>query len=140
MKAEELRINNYIIANGLYEGKIMQVEQIGSKGTLTEDKRVILFKDHGVGEYIKDIEPIPITEEWVSKFGFTKFRKLQFRKRITLACDLEIAFLDSKIVIAVVKHEQRRNQVFKLRYINHVHELQNIFYWISAGQELTLKE
>ena len=51
MEANELRIGNFIIANGLHEGKILEVEQIGSKGTLNEKLRVINFKIQHAGEF-----------------------------------------------------------------------------------------
>ena len=80
MKASELRIGNKIIAKGLYGGKQMTVEQIGSKGSLSDDDRVIIFAERNdVGEFAKDCIGIPINEEWIIKFGFKQNRHSWFQ-------------------------------------------------------------
>lgn len=122
MTAQELRIGNLIIANGLHEGRIMTVEQIGAKGTLNDDKRVILFKEHHVGEFISECKPIPITEEWLLKFGFGKLcnriiGKFQFNIIYNYCCEVQIG-----------------TQTIKIEF---VHTLQNLYFALT-GEELTI--
>jgi hypothetical protein len=64
MKATELRIGNLVERNG----KIHEVSSIHSDNTIR-----LFDKDRtvSIGCFsLKEINPIPITEEWLLKFGF----------------------------------------------------------------------
>jgi hypothetical protein len=74
---KELMIGNKVIASGLHEGRELTVEQIGSKGTLSDEFRVILFKEHIVGEFLRDVEPIPLTPSILQRY---RFKMIQHNK------------------------------------------------------------
>lgn len=128
--AKELRLGNYIYASGLYENRLVKVEQIGSKGTLSEDKRVIMFEGLNVGEFSCDCNPIPLTPEWLERCGEKCDRpdwqyqiqvgalKWYFRWNTEWYSELGGIYLDSR---------------FK-----HVHQVQNL-YFLLIGHELTIK-
>ena len=143
MVAQELRIGNLVIADGLYEGKIVTVNQIGQQGTLSEDKRVILFVGFDVGEFLKDIKPIPLTEEWLLKFGFVK-------GNICYPSGYSINLLSTDFFLRPCAYDgwywgfnkDEKNldcELNDVQPINHVHQLQNL-YWCLCGKELTLKK
>ena len=76
---------------------------------------------------IKNIEPIPLTEEWLFKLNFINDRVLEFyRNDIT----------DSTIIIDY-------NFICLLGYshvkLKYVHQLQNLFFALT-GEELELKQ
>lgn len=111
MRANELRVGDFIKQpNGINE--------------------VFLIEDRETTYYINtfpinDIEPIPLTEEWLLKFGFRKDG---------------VYFDDDNIVLI---RQRGTNNQFKLDYqksqiIEFVHQLQNL-YSSLIGQELTIK-
>lgn len=62
--AKELRIGNYLN----YQGKIIKVEGIHNRTIYHSDRQ---FDQVGVENYIT-FEPIPLTEEWLLRFGFIR--------------------------------------------------------------------
>jgi hypothetical protein len=106
MKSNELRINNYYLAFGV---DLKQVE------TLTKDKILI------------DFTPIPLTEEWLLKFGFYKnidtelFEKGGFQ--------IEISVLKCLFYLPEFGDWHKE--------IEYVHQLQNLWFALT-GEELTI--
>jgi hypothetical protein len=116
MKATELRIGNYYLAFGV---DLKQVE------TLTKDKILI------------DFQPIPLTEEWLEKFGFySKYKSCNNMWNI-LGFDIQqISDEDDD------GNKIPQEQVFYYQYrydIKHVHQLQNLYFALT-GEELTIKQ
>ena len=114
MKANELRIRNYVIDNR--DDSIHKV----TGGTI-----------HSYEFSNKDIlKPIPLTEDWLLKFGFDKhsINPFWFRKKqlcISLVGKVELTSWDM--------------QIFKIdTEINHVHQLQNLYFALT-GCELEIK-
>ena len=105
MKATELRIGNYYLAFGV---DLKQVE------TLTKDKILI------------DFTPIPLTEEWLLKLGFYKYKGNNsdcFLNGFETACNMTMLFW-------------KGNQIKNIKY---VHQLQNLYFALT-GEELTIKD
>lgn len=128
MEAKELRIGNFI-----FNGNNQIVE-------INIDRLRLLEK--GI-----NYEPIPLTQEWLLKFGFKKQKAVYipvFSKRT-----------NSKIWFSVYGREEYQDpnelhindpkKWFSVEYnkfdvkIKYIHQLQNI-YWCLTGEELTLKE
>lgn len=127
MKPTELRLGNlfnYKKSHSLYQGKIYCINYttvtIGNDFERNTVKTVVLI-------------PIPITEEWLLKFGFYKWET------------------DEGVYDDYFKHDKLFPQLaaFYLPYfhmnlyvggitVQHVHQLQNLFFAIT-GQELELK-
>ncbi|MHA2366888.1 MAG: hypothetical protein ACXAC7_23250 [Candidatus Hodarchaeales archaeon] len=109
MKAEDLRIGNYV---GLY-GSIATIQRADF-----DTSKTAIAVDEG--------KPIPLTEEWLAKFGFKKYpgRLNKFDRDDFWTCDLmngnEWCFKDIECCI------------------KYVHQLQNLF-WVLTGKELTIK-
>jgi len=136
MKATELRIGN-----------LTQ----DSKGNLL---KVIGLTDDNISYYVVDrskfplevgwqAEPIPLTEEWLVKFGFEEYSK-------HINGDFELCIKSDKPSHHIVVRITRSNfSVFnhsecdftQIQFINrvkHVHQLQNLVHALT-GEELTIK-
>jgi hypothetical protein len=118
MKAEELRIGNYIKLPTRNLDLVI-VEEI------LKDNFIIC--DATTNEWpITDYKPIPLTEEWLVKFGFeenttswTNWNKPNHTKEVRLTK----AYGDVR---------------FHYRVIKHVHQLQNLYFALT-NEELTIK-
>ena len=113
MEATELRIGNYVEAEGYYPfGDIDGIEK--------ETVRI------GVTSYLLSaILPIKLTEEWLLKFGFVKgigeYRIGNYSYNIW-----------NKMVYVKEEEVTKVDLLF-------VHQLQNLFYSL-CGEELTIKD
>ena len=122
MKASELRIGNLVI----YEGMISVLTEI----TCTD---VVL--DHPAYESeiqasVFDIKPIPLTEDWLIKFGFTKIDRDD--EDFTYFKKGNIEFTDvSPNGIELVWYE--------LSPCISIHQLQNLYFALT-GEELSIKD
>ena len=116
MEARELRIGNYII-NGIGEVFEANGETINS------------FR---VGQSLLGIfKPIPLTEEWLIKFGFIQYgdEGEYFKHKKLFAFEFLNQGIEFKVYFSDV--------VFT--HVKHVHQLQNLYFSLT-GKELTIKE
>jgi hypothetical protein len=144
IKPEQLRIGNFVYDDFK---EVHRVESISSDAykNWSKEPNVILSKINGLkGFYQSDeIEPIPLSEEWLLKFGF---------KKDTYE---EGTWIHGKFCIYKSREEDvywRQiwaynegianvgwNVLDEEKEIKFLHELQNYFYIISR-EELTLNE
>lgn len=131
MKANELRIGNYIqyipIKNPV---KIIATDS--RNNSIVHDNSEALID----GQY----EPIPLTDEWLLKFGFAKKPNAGYHNR-----DLE--YYDHRNMMLFIENDKyylgynSRDydcERFNSREIKHVHQLQNLYFALT-GDELTIK-
>lgn len=133
IQANELRIGNLISANGLHGGNELTVEEIGSRGTLSDDMRVIKFKEHHVGEFVKDCNPIQLTEEILNRFGFEHYNNSYYKIRLRVhnGGSAEI-YISAEHGIYCID-----GGISKYR-CQYVHQLQNLCFALT-GEDLVLK-
>ena len=110
MKATELRIGNYYDNNG--------VVSIVSPNTIEE----VWVAERSW------VKPIPLTEEWLLKFGF----EIGYNKTKML----DVYCKDFGILI---ERSNGGNFYYKKVYISSVHQLQNLYFALT-NEELILKE
>jgi hypothetical protein len=122
MKANELRIGSWI-----YIPQIKTNERIG---VIEENGRFTTKGYKSSYSSIECLEPIPLTEEWLLKFGFEKNDNNQF---ILMEGSVDILFnkdLNGWTCDGIN---------FSINMTEHVHQLQNLYFALT-GEELKLKE
>ena len=119
MKAEDLRLNNWVEIKDQDVKTYAKVEGIGNL-------------QHVAGQLwsIEELEPIPLTEEWLERFGFNKLSDIwEFWKNS--GWDLRQHKLENKWWLFY------RGQDLDCVRIDYVHQLQNLHYSLT-GEELEL--
>lgn len=120
MNAGELRIGNWISHQGIeFEVLGLDMEYVLLKSNIN--------KFHSFEVKHKLIKPIPITEEWLIKFGFVQAS--EFKQHYLLECEfgeLEYAFFDASNSLWI-------DGVW-IKNINYVHQLQNIHFDLTQTQ------
>lgn len=123
---KELMIGNLIE----YAGVICEVEEIHKKTITT----------NGVNAPISSFLSIPLTEEWLLKFGFIKdedlgdmiYYQMPEKKRGYGVC-----FDHDEIVLYHYNILGITNLIYDSEHFQNVHQLQNIYFALT-GEELTI--
>jgi|688.fasta_scaffold662884_2 hypothetical protein len=121
MKANELRLGNLIYDIPERGGKIISVNKVW-------------IDDDGESLYFDLCNPIPLTEEWLIKFGFVKTDE-GYITRTWKENDLNVILTSKHAVVSSAGN-------FGLVYfkpIKCVHQLQNLYFTLT-GQELEINE
>ena len=125
MTAQELRIGNYV--NNM--GVMIKFDEADWECIVSK-----AFSQNPMERYT----PIPLTEEWLLKFGF-KYNKLQFCSNTIICHQYKIKGICLSIDERKVnKHEYSFFGNNFIRTVKHVHQLQNLYFALT-GEELKLK-
>lgn len=140
MLVNELRIGNWVkikeeFSKTEFPLKTLEFEIKGfNDGTRRRDEGAkqilywsipnIVFGTTVSGSYDIECEPIPLTEEWLLKFGFEPLGSSRF---------------DFKIFTYYLYDGSFYNQSSRLSTIKYVHQLQNLYFALT-GEELKIKE
>jgi hypothetical protein len=136
MKASELRIGSFVDVTNRHNrihmpyGFIKKVGEIQFfKVRLYEYDKPFAIQPESEFIDIAELAPIPLTEEWLLKFGFVQGRNYP---GWVLLKDLEKGdYIDDNVLF----------EFFEPGYdhIKYVHQLQNLYFALT-GEELTIKE
>lgn len=127
ISANELRIGNLI---DTYYGSVSCVTSIGK----SEYNITVKCGSVEGGLWEQNAKPIPLTEEWLLKFGFDNTGSIRIMID-TSAYYLQIIKRTNDCLILSQGNEI--NSI--LKPVRHVHSLQNLFFALT-GEELTLKQ
>jgi hypothetical protein len=118
LSSQELRIGNYVEYGGVIN-KVYLVSHIYFQVESTDIPTFTANKNRAA-------EPIPLTEEWLFKFGFKKHHKhgYFYIENFTIDVDMNGQFFMCDVDIHVV--------------LKYVHQLQNL-YFAFTSEELTLE-
>lgn len=137
MKENELRIGNLVQSYA----DIITVEYV--------DKRFIKGVFNRVDIYntsiaVKNVNPIPLTEEWLLKFGFEKVEYSDERHgfgneyNLKVNEDMFFNYSDDFSLCIYRSKESMKNEIGIIPEwdaIKHVHQLQNLYYSLT-GKEI----
>lgn len=131
MDARELRIGNW------YKNKSNDVKLMYQQITYFEDA-------HYVSVYC---EPIPITEEWLLRFGFEKIQEGFFESFVIKYWN-NIKTVESKIKLSLECLGDGETGIYYIAiwigadsvvHLYYVHQLQNLYFALT-GKDLTIKD
>lgn len=122
MKANELRLCNLV----LFDGEIKKINTVD----ITYQEYWLNHKGENSLKPEEKLQPIPLTKEWLLKFGFIwrgVIGKSRFLTNYT-PCGKAIVVKDGYIIFSGVTIEIK---------IKHVHQLQNLYFALT-GEELKI--
>lgn len=123
MKSNELRIGNLFIDA---KNRLCSVDEIHEN---IEDCRIASIHDCITSLPIK---PIPLTEEWLLKFGFDKDEELGYRWYLGYNRTTILVYdLDDKCI--------KVSETWEFGTREYVHQLQNLYFALT-GEELIFKK
>jgi hypothetical protein len=128
MKANELRIGNWV------EGR-----SDSKKDFLTFQVYKETFFD--IESTYGEFKPIPLTEEWLVKFGFKKFKGGISLDNEEFTLTYTHKNTDKTILLEVNGEDEWGKHQYTcivLNHIKYVHQLQNLYFTLT-GEELTFK-
>lgn len=139
MEAKELRFGNYVI------GSKNAFSNIYKKELICNIQRIDCDSDLGIKLYhsenpiyildsINNIKPIPLTEEWLIKFGL-QHKSFSFDHEC-LHKDINVGYNGDDFINNQMSFLYKKKVWFKIHY---VHELQNLYFALTK-QELTIKK
>ena len=123
IKANELRINNYVYINE----NIKQVDVI--------DYNQVIATESGLIE-LKYIKPIPLTEEWLLKFGFGIDKDYDDTFFNNIALEQAVILYNTKYKLFTLETDRGDEIQIECEY---VHQLQNLYFALT-NEELKIKE
>lgn len=152
MKATELRIGNIVQGGNDPEMYVHDISLDGSVSLAFIGMSSKQAKNYGLWYYnIKYINPVPLTEEWLLKFGFEKkengWFEIIYKVRYENAVDNLIAAHDVEISINATSNfvcicntalKEERSISSTKNKVKYVHQLQNLFFALT-GKELKIK-
>lgn len=136
MKPEELRIGNYVFPLDQGGEKL----DIAHKVTLISRTYVGVTFTTEVNRAYNEIEPIPLTEEWIEKFGF-KFQEDESPYGMMLYTNEDWSFciLEEFGTYSYAESQGEDYEYFDVMCLRTVHQLQNLYFALT-GEELTINE
>ena len=127
MKATELRIGNLINHdNGHVYWSVDSISNYELDITIDDHQGDITV----CCVIYKSVQPIPLTEEWLLKFGFEKDEDNDFYLD---ASYFDICYQNKKWYL------RQDGELFDLIDIDYVHQFQNLYFALT-GEELKIKE
>ena len=116
IKANELRMGNLILKNGnLHYTNYMTIRYVYGLSVTDEVK----------------FEPIPLTEEWLFKFGFEKSKRFE-------SGELKPCYAIFSLAVMIRHNSFFIDWIGGNTELNHVHQLQNLYFALT-GEELKFK-
>jgi hypothetical protein len=137
MKATELRANELRIGNLVNINEETRIDNTNELPLINplfkieridEDGEIIIYSEINnlhIHCDLESIQPIPLTEEWLLKFGFEKKKDVYFIKRGIRLYPIRDLYYRGEFPI-------KRDIIF-------IHQLQNL-YFALMGEELTIKQ
>jgi hypothetical protein len=129
MKANELRIGNYIKADKI---------KIARMGLESDDYcQITALGIHHIENGDIIAEPIPLTEEWLIKFGFERFQGWLNKDAFSPGhpsqrFDLYWSKIDGFMMKS--RYQEDVPDTFYMRHIKFVHQLQNLYFALTGNE------
>ena len=131
MDLKELRIGNLVYnIDGDGDKYSQPVLMVSGKEIVLGTKQIPIYT-----LFNEFIQPIPITEDWLKRFGFEKKRNdYEFNSDL-----YNFWYLSHNKNICVTELENQFSAQFFFEHIKYLHQLQNLYFALT-GEELTLND
>ena len=132
LSANELRIGNYIKGGALHTGIGRDSNMIYYTVNQITDT-CAFFKESQMGEYFKDIKPIPLTKEWFLKFGAEKDKYGDL-------CIIDPTGINTAFYLVegfIQWTKDCVSPIANFEHVKYVHQFQNL-YFIKTDKELKM--
>jgi hypothetical protein len=136
MIANQLRIGN-LVAYGV---RPVPIKSIHTESVLKKEVHVYVELNENLIHYcidVSEVKPIPLTEEWLLKFGF---HKKDAEWYLHPCFELKIIVFNKGEFNGVMFYTRTIHTdftpIYCTKHINHVHQLQNLYFALT-GEELT---
>ena len=134
IKATELRLGSLLFPTTKLPPHFRMAVKITAIGNPIESNYIFATGNHVADEY--GFNPIPLTEEWLTKLGFEKdydeTYTIQTGRQAFRICPAEDNYM-------LYQHDVGLRWCSIHDGPDHVHQLQNLYFALT-GEELTLKE
>ena len=142
IKAKELRIGNLLT----HDARTCSVTSLIENGESNYDIETRFVKGGEVrfnSIIYVGLEPIPLTEEWLIRFGFVCVCDIDGIHTIRLSESLELCVItgseNETRIEKFIASEMSDMEVSILINTNYIHQLQNLYFALT-GEELTIRE
>lgn len=134
ISAQELRIGNWVEFGRKENGDFLIGQVEGLYGDLMGG--TVNIKNHDQTFLAQQLFPIPLTKEWLLKFGFDFLTDIGvFKLKFTISSQVgDFEFAGVPKAIGFIS-----NGLFASGHIQYVHQLQNLFFALTC-EELTIKQ
>ena len=126
LKANELRINNYVLD---IDGDVLSISEI--------TKDYVSFNKCNLKSRYSKIKPIHLTEEWLLKFGFGKSDEHELGHNLNDNFGFYYDYHFKRFRLETSDNDGL-NYADVLLNIKHVHQLQNLYFALT-NKELEIK-
>ena len=135
MEAKDLRIDNWVE----FLGEEMQLMGLTKHNGENETARHYAEFKGLVPIKLMHLKPIPLTEDWLEKFGFELTYESKFRRCFDL--DTSIGFLSFNFSKVIQEKDNVSIASLNLKWasLKYVHQLQNLYFALT-GKELQTDE
>ena len=144
MKANELRIGNYVekgIPQRVLSISVNKDSLNGGDFDVYEFVNTEIYPNELL--YASEFNPIPLTEEWLLKFGFEKHNESNDYPTCNnndICYVNPYSYLEGTYYVSLGNDPMFAMMCYGgLKYIYYVHSLQNLYFALT-GEELTIKE
>ena len=132
MKANELRIGNYIEFDSSVRTLVIEDEQGFIEVRSIGESGVNEWSDYGASGCVSNPKPVPLTEDWLIKFGFKKKKQPgRLYDYYYYLNGFYYSFIDFHNIVY-------KNKSLEGVELKHVHQLQNLYFALT-GEELKIK-
>ena len=133
MKANELRIGNFVFDDENKPMKVARVETQECTDFNGNDEFNVIIEhiDKNIGYYESKINPIPLTEEWLKKFGFTRE---EFRGNIG-----KYRVFKKGLFVYNSNSKWWYNDRQLPNHIKYIHQLQNLYFALTNEELIYTK-
>lgn len=129
MKASELRLGNFVLFAS--EGKQFTVKELSIGGIEVSNTEELVWIE------IEEFEGIPLSEEWLEKFGFDSKASTTWSEGPDNPIDYKV-YKKGRFTYNTFQEAWWYNGLLEYQP-KYVHQLQNLYFALT-GQELTVKE